>query len=251
MNLGYRLILPVVGFLILLVLSLGLNYILIKQYRHVYRELSRVTLDPLGRQQFAAAAPVVPAAGERLVLFYGDSRAAAWPAPETTAQFVFVNQGVNGQTAVQIAQRYPLDGAPLQPDVVVIQAGINDLRVIPALPGERDAIVAATEDNLRQVVAQARADEAVVVVTTIFPVQTPPWHERMFWSEEVMGAITAVNHTIRSLAAADVLVLDAYTLLADEQGALRDEYAADYLHINPNGYHELNKLLLSYLQTMS
>lgn len=252
MNLAYRWILPLAGLLILLVISLGFNYFLVKRYRHVYRELSRVTLDPLGLNQFQTDPDEEVRAGEgKVVLFYGDSRAAAWPSPETTGLFVFVNRGVNGQTAAQASLRYPLDGAPLRPDVVVLQAGINDLRVIPALPGERGAVVAATEASLRQLVDQARADSLVVVVTTIFPVQTPPWSERMFWSAEVMGAVTAVNHTIRSLAADDVLVLDAYALLADEQGALRDEYAADYLHINAAGYRELNKLLLAYLPELS
>ena len=252
MNLAYRWILPLAGLLILLVVSLGFNYFLVKRYRHAYREWSRVTLDPLGLNQFHTDPDQKGRAGEgKVVLFYGDSRAAAWPSPEAAGPFVFVNRGVNGQTAAQVNLRYPVDAAPLRPDVVVLQMGINDLRVIPAAGDGPTAVTAATEAHIRQTVAQAVADGATVVVTTIFPVQTPPWSERMFWSAEVMGAITAVNHTIRSLAADNVLVLDAYALLADEQNALRDEYAADYLHINAAGYRELNKLLLAYLLKLS
>ncbi|MCA9872903.1 MAG: hypothetical protein KC441_04595 [Anaerolineales bacterium] len=245
MNLAYRTILPLAGLIILLVFSLALNYFLVKRYRQAYREWSRVTLDPLALEQ----PPALPdnGANGRLVLFYGDSRAAAWPEPADSEGFVFVNGGVNGQTAVQMNLRYAAAAAPLQPDIVVVQVGINDLRVIPALPDQKEAIIAATADNIRQIVSQATAGGATVIVTTIFPVQTPPWTEQMFWSDEVRGGITAVNHAIQSLAGENVLVLDTYALLADEQGVLRSEFAADYLHINANGYYELNQLLRAYL----
>ncbi|MBK8988855.1 MAG: SGNH/GDSL hydrolase family protein [Chloroflexi bacterium] len=244
----YRVALPLVGLLLLLVVSLSLNVILVKRFRHVYRELSRVTLNPLGLDQFRAAADAGTEARDgRLVLFYGDSRAAAWPVPPEVGAFVFVNRGLDGQTAVQSNLRYETHAAPVQPDVVVVQVGINDLRVIPALPAEQAAIVAATTGNIRQIVAKAAADGAVVVLTTIFPVQTPPLLERMYWSAEVETAVQTVNDALRTLAADNVIILDAHALLADDNGALRDEYAADYLHLNAAGYHRLNEALTTLL----
>lgn len=251
MNLAYRSILLLAGLVILLAISLCCNYFLIKRYRHAYRELSRVTLDPLGLEQAQASAAAVRGPKEGpLVLFYGDSRAAAWPAPDA-ASFVFANLGVNGQTSAQAALRYQADAALLHPDVVVLQVGINDLRVIPAAGEGAQAVIAATEANIQDVVAQATAGGATVVLTTIFPVQNPPWQDRMFWSKEVMTAVTAVNHFIPSLAGENVLVWDTYTLLADDKGELQNKYAADYLHLNAAGYLQLNDLLLTFLAQLS
>ena len=248
MNLSYRVVLPLAGLLILLVISLSLNYFLVKRSRHLYRELSRVTLDPLGLERFGPESEAETMADQgKTVLFYGDSRAADWPVPPGAGAFVFVNRGLDGQTAVQTNLRYQAHVTPLRPDVVVVQVGINDLRVIPALPADQAAIVAATTDNIRQIVAQATADGAVVVLTTIFPVQTPPLLERMYWSAEVETAVQTVNESLRALAADNVIILDAYALLADAEGVLRDEYAADYFHLNTVGYRRLNEVLVTLL----
>lgn len=250
MNLWYRAILPVAGLIALLVISLGFNYYLVKRYRHAYRELSRVTLDPLGLNQFAPEPTAVPEAGDgKLMIFFGDSRAAAWPSPEVD-HAVFVHRGVNGQTSAQAALRYTVDTAPLRPDVVIVQVGINDLRVIPALGDDSTAVTAATAAtavNIRHIVEQAAAGGAIVVLTTIFPVQTPPWQERMFWSEAVLTAVTAVNQDIRAQATDRILVLDAYALLVNDNGELADAYAQDYLHLNAAGYRRLNDALRDVL----
>jgi len=252
MNLAYRSILLLAGLVILLAISLYCNYFLVKRYRHAYRELSRVTLDPLGLEQAQAETEAARGLKEGpLVLFYGDSRAAAWPAPDAAAPFVFVNLGVNGQTAAQAALRYQADAALLHPDVVVLQVGINDLRVIPAVGQGAQAVITATEANIQEIVAQATAGGATVVLTTIFPVQNPPWQDRMFWSKEVMTAVTAVNQFIPSLAGENVLVLDASILLADDKGELQNKYAADYLHLNAAGYLQLNDSLLTFLAQLS
>ena len=250
MNLWYRTILPVAGLIALLVISLGFNYFLVKRYRHAYRELSRVTLDPLGLNQFAPEPTAETEARDgKLVIFFGDSRAAAWPSPAVD-HAAFVNRGVNGQTSAQAALRYALDTAPLRPDVVVVQVGINDLRVIPALGDDSTAVTittATTAANIRHIVEQAAAGGATVVLTTIFPVQTPPWQERMFWSEEVLTAVTAVNQDIRAQATDRILVLDAYALLVNDNGELADAYAQDYLHLNAAGYRRLNDALRDVL----
>ena len=157
---------------------------------------------------------------------------------------------MNGQTSAQAALRYALDTAPLRPDVVVVQVGINDLRVIPALGDDSTAVTAATATtaaNIRHIVEQAAAGGAIVVLTTIFPVQTPPWQERMFWSEEVLTAVTAVNQDIRTQATDRILVLDAYALLVNDNGELADAYAQDYLHLNAAGYRRLNDALRDVL----
>lgn len=57
-----------------------------------------------------------------------------------------------------------------------------------------------------------------------------------------------VNTFIRSLASDDVLVMDAYTRLADENGSFLPQYGADYRHTNKAWYQVLNKYLAELIE---
>jgi lysophospholipase L1-like esterase len=248
MNVDFRMIL--VGFLlVLLLLSVGISCKLIKQNRHLTRDLARIRLTPLGLEHFDGLS--LPESEKNMdsttVLFFGDSRAAAWPTPEMDDSFTFVNRGIGGQSSAQAVLRFDAHVVPVQPDVVVVQVCVNDLRRIPVFPQEKEDIIQACQKNIKRIVEQSRSLKAVVLLTTIFPVQDPSLTEHMFWSDEVYDGIALVNAYIRSLEGDDVQVLDGYELLADENGRLRSQYAADYLHINEAGYHLLNKVLIDIL----
>jgi len=234
--------------LVLLLISMVANLYFVKRSRHFFREFSRVRLDPLGLQQIDTTADesLVAAPGQR-VIFFGDSRAAAWPSPDELETFTFINRGVNGHTAVQSNQRYRLHVAPLQPDIVIVQVGVNDLRSIPALATNKEQIIANCQESIQQIVTQARQSGATVILTTIFPLQTPSWEERFYWSDDVLGAVETVNAFILSLESEHVLVLDTFQLLANEQGLLSDKFAEDYMHVNESGYQILNQALLQTL----
>jgi lysophospholipase L1-like esterase len=79
-------------------------------------------------------------------------------------------------------------------------------------------------------------------VTTIFPIGDFPLERKMFWSPAIATAIDEVNAYLRSLAAPDVIVFDAYAILSNN-GQLRAEYAQDELHLNADGYAALNREL--------
>ena len=240
-----------------------LNYKLIKRNRYLTRELARIRLDPVGLDNFDDQ-PLLKGNEDMIkVLFFGDSRAAAWPNPEMDDSFVFFNRGIDGESSAQAALRFEAHVVPMQPDVVVVQVCVNDLWRIPVFPDEKEAIIEACQENLSQIVEKSQALGATVVVTTIFPVQDPPLPQRMFWSADVYDGIDAVNAFIRSLEGDNVLVLDAYALLVDENGhfdklsagsdkfrsgRLQSQYAADYLHINEAGYRVLNEALVEILK---
>jgi len=64
-------------------------------------------------------------------------------------------------------------------------------------------------------------------------------------------AVTTTNQFILSLAADNVLILDAYTLLADESGRLQPQFAMDELHLNQTGYAQLNIELSEILKQIN
>lgn len=231
----------------LLAASAALNVALFERGRMYYLQLNETRLSPLGLEAFPSE--LDGAIGDRRLVFYGDSRAALWPAPAVTGWTV-INRGIGAQTTAQVALRFDQHLAPLRPDVVVLQAGINDLKTLPLFPERRDAIIAACLANLRGLIAQTQELGAVVVVTTIFPVGQPPPERWIFWSDDIAQAVAAVNADLRALAGGRVLVLDAYALLAGADGLIRPQYSADELHLNAAGYESLNRALAELLQTV-
>jgi lysophospholipase L1-like esterase len=62
--------------------------------------------------------------------------------------------------------------------------------------------------------------------------------------------VNEVNAGIRSLAGPDVVVLDAFDILADQEGVIRAEFGRDLLHLTAAGYEALNEALVHTLETM-
>lgn len=224
------------------------TYQMSKQYEMFF---SANLLDPFNLGSYPPSVAV--ATGERLVVFFGDSRALEWPAPANTANWQFVNRGVDAQTSVQAAGRYTQHIATLQPHVVVVQVGVNDLRLIPLFPEQRSQIIRNAEQHIDQIVAQALASHATVVLSTIFPVGKPSLEQKLTGeSAEVITAVREVNQYIRSLANDRVKILEADRIVGDPTNSIvQVEYRKDFLHINAQGYSALNQELERILSTLN
>lgn len=243
MKRGFRRLI-LISFLLLLAGSLAANFWLYRRGSLYYRTLSRLRLDPLGLN----ALPVVEAnAAKRKIVFFGDSRAAGWPAPSGDGKEQFINRGIGGQTTAQIMGRFQAHITPLMPNVVILQMGINDLKTIPLFPGDKQKIIESCIQHLDEAVAAARKLGAAVIVSTIFPVGEVPLERRFFWSPAVGEGIFAVNAHIKRLNQEGVVIFDAAAILADGDGMLKKEYRQDFLHVNSAGYAALNHALASVL----
>ena len=226
--------------------SVTFNVVLYRRTLGDYRSLSEIQLDPYGLKRPGFPPDPAPVdAGEKVLVFFGDSRARQWPAPQAPGWRV-VNRGIGGQTTEQMRGRFDAHIAPLSPSVVVVQGGVNDVKAIPLFPHLRDEIVADCKANLRDLVRRARARGAVVVITTVFPTGPVPLERRAVWSADVERAVQEVNADLRTITTEGVIVLDAWKLLSTE-GRLRDEYAADTLHLTAQGYQVLNDELKKVL----
>ena len=231
-----------------LLVSVALNLILFAQSRQYYLQLNEIRLDPFGLSSYSPDTLHYTAKSDKaLVVLFGDSRAANWPPPDL-ARFEFVNRGIGAQTSAQALQRFDYHVRPLHPQVVLVQVGINDLKTIPLFPERKEAIIASCQNNIQHIVTQSVDDGAIVILTTIFPIGEVPLERQPFWSPDVAKAISEVNIFIRSLEAQNVIILDAYSILADENGTIQDEYAQDTLHLNTAGYAALNRYLLPILR---
>ncbi len=235
-------------FLVLaIVVSLIANVVLVLAAKRLYAARCAVELDPIGLATFGPGdAPVSTAS----VVLFGDSRAAHWTTPETIAGLPVFNRGVSGQTTAQVLARFDAHVLSLQPQVVIIEVGMNDLKSIPLFAAKADWIVDQCFRNIESMVSTVVARGASVVLVTIFPVGEVPLYRRPIYSGQVDAAIRTVNNRIRGLAGERVRVLDADTFFLGGDGRLRAGFGKDMLHLNPAGYRELNLRLVPMVTDM-
>ena len=233
-----------------LVFSIFLNLFLYSSLKRYYTLLYTVELDPLGLSYFQNEPDQsnIDETSSKVVLF-GDSRAAQWPNPHLE-EFTFVNRGIGNQTSAQVANRFNEHVKPIQPDIVVLQVGINDLKTIPLFPGREQKIISNCEANIEKIVQDSLETGSTVILTTIFPAGQIPLHRRLVWSNEISIAIEEVNHFIRNLEQDQVIIFDAAAILLDTNGQMRQEYGFDELHLNEAGYEALNLELVKILNSL-
>lgn len=234
-----------------LIASLAANWLLFNKAKQYYWQLNGTRLDPLGLTTYPTDATPNAGSGKTTVVFFGDSRVAEWPAPAGPPSFEFTNRGIGAQTTTQVQQRFDNHVEPLSPDILIIQVGINDLKTIPLFPQQKEEIIRNCRRNIQQIVAQSTASGTTVILTTIFPVGDVPLERRPFWSADIAAAVVETNRAIHQMQAENVIIFDAYALLASENGKLRLQYAIDELHLNEAGYDLLNQELTRLLQQVN
>ena len=178
-----------------------------------------------------------PAANEKRVVFMGDSITDFWG--RRYGKFFpgqpYINRGISGQVTPQMLLRFRQDVIALQPKVVVILAGTND---IGGSLGPVDAD--ATHANLMSMVDLARAHGIKVVLSSMTPVCdyiSPQTDKRP------MEKLKQMNEWLRDYAARSGSVyLDYWTAMLDERGMLRKELTWDGLHPNDAGYDLMGPL---------
>ena len=226
---------------VLLVASLSANLLLYKELKNTFIALYQTSLNPLGIDKYSDRENTTELP---TVVFFGDSRAYQWKKPDER-NFHFINRGISGQTSAQIRWRFQQHIVPLKPQIIVMQLGVNDLRMLPANSQTREDIVKNCQQNITQIIKEAERINAVVILTTIFPLGAGnvPLKYRPFWVsiDELQQSINEVNQYLKTLGDR-IILLDAYSLLLSKDPQ-KIEYYKDLLHLNRRGYELLNREL--------
>jgi lysophospholipase L1-like esterase len=191
----------------------------------------------LARYRAENAALRAPKAGEQRVVFIGDSITDGWGRGQ--GRFFpgqpYVNRGISGQTTPQMVLRFQQDVVQLQPTVVVILAGINDIAGNTG-PSSLDMI----EDNFRSMVAIAKAEHISVVLCSVLPADRFSWHAGI----QPAGLVRDLNKWLAEFAKAQGAVfVNYYPAMVNGVGGMREELAIDkYVHPNTAGYAVMEPL---------
>jgi lysophospholipase L1-like esterase len=128
--------------------------------------------------------------------------------------------------------RFRQDVIDLQPKVVVILAGTNDIAGNTG-PISNENI----EANLSSIAELARANKIPVVFSSILPVHNYTPESQEFFASRPRERILAVNRWLKDYCAANGLTyLDYFNATVDDKGLLKRDLAQDGLHPNKAGY---------------
>jgi lysophospholipase L1-like esterase len=179
-----------------------------------------------------------PAVGENRVVFMGDSITEGWhfDAPETGFPAKpYINRGISGQTTPQMLVRFRQDVIALQPKVVVILAGINDVA-----GNTGPMTLEQTEDNLASMADLAAANHIRVVLCSVLPAYDFPWSPGKTPAPKVL----ALNRWIKAYAAEHGHVyVDYHTAMKDSRDGLPATLSHDGVHPLAAGYALMKPLV--------
>ncbi|MDX1362930.1 MAG: SGNH/GDSL hydrolase family protein [Arenibacter latericius] len=178
-----------------------------------------------------------PTEDENRVVFMGNSITIGWlnTRPEFFEGKPYVNRGIGGQTTPQMLVRFRQDVIDLQPKVVVILAGTNDIAGNTG-PSSLEMIVS----NIKSMAQLAQANGIKVIISSVLPAFDYPWRPGLKPNEK----IPALNAMLKQYAENNgFLYLDYFSAMADDRNGLPKKYANDEVHPTSEGYSVMEPMI--------
>jgi lysophospholipase L1-like esterase len=200
---------------------------------------SRPVVDAAELERYASENAQIqpPKAGEERIVFMGDSITDFWG--RRYGRFFdgkpYINRGISAQTTPQMLPRFRQDVIALQPKLVVILAGTNDIgSSLGPVPPE------AMRNNLMSMCDLARANRIGVVLSSLLPVND---YFGRRTDRRPPEKLKELNAWIKDYDSKNRIVyLDYWQAMLDDQGLLRKELTSDGLHPNDAGYELMGGL---------
>ena len=173
------------------------------------------------------------------VVFMGNSITEGWVQmrPDFFDNRDYINRGIGGQTTPQMLLRFRQDVVDLNPKVVVILAGTNDIA------GNSGYIsLEAIISTIKSMAEIANANDIKVIISSILPAIDYPWKPGL----DPASKIITINKALKVFSEENNFIyLDYYAAMVDDKGGLKvPEYttANDLVHPNKAGYLVMEKL---------
>ena len=164
------------------------------------------------------------------VVFMGNSITEGWKRffPAEFPGKPYVNRGISGQTTPQMLIRFHQDVIALNPKVVVILAGTNDIA-----GNTGPSTIEMIEDNLAGMTDLARMHGIRVVLCSVLPVFDYPWRPGLEPAPKIVALNAWMKHYADSTGS---IYVDYHSAMRDEKNGMRAELATDGVHPNEAGY---------------
>lgn len=177
------------------------------------------------------------------VVFIGNSITEGWVKahPEFFKVNNFVGRGISGQTSYQILLRFREDVVALNPEIVVINAGTNDIAENNHFYNER-----RTLGNIISMAEIAGSNGIKVALSSVLPAARIHWNNKV---GDVAEKVKSLNEKIKAYAdEKGLLYIDYYSALIGENAAMKPEYSGDGIHPTPEGYDVMESVVKTLLK---
>lgn len=178
------------------------------------------------------------APGEKRVVFMGNSITEFWKTIDGelfTKNKSYIDRGISAQTTPQMLVRFRDDVINLNPSVVVILAGTNDIAGNTG-PTTLESIFG----NIVSMVELAKANNIKVILCSVLPVYEYSWSPGLEPAEKIMK----LNAMLQSYSKKNKNVyVDFHSALADERKGMKAEYSPDGVHPNLKCYKVMDDLV--------
>ena len=185
----------------------------------------------LGRYRAEDAALAPPSPGEKRVVFFGSSTTDNWGRKYDSVFFPgrpYINRGVGGQTTPQMLVRFQQDVVALKPAAVIFLGGSNDVA-----GNTGPSTLGMIEDNIRSMVAIAKANGIRMILASQQPTIEFPWSK----GSHPAPMLLALSAWEKAYAQAQGLgYVDYYSALAGPDGDFREGLSVDGVHPTAKGY---------------
>lgn len=168
-------------------------------------------------------------------VFMGNSITELWAQydPEFFAKNNFVGRGISGQTTAEMLVRFRQDVIALNPRVVVIMAGINDIALNNGYIAHENIL-----GNIVSMCELAKAHDIKVILCSVTPCLQFRWRKELQPAEP----IRELNKMIRAYAEENrIFYLDYHSALTTDEGGLPEKWTFDGCHLNLECYRAINE----------
>lgn len=172
------------------------------------------------------------------VVFMGNSITEGWVKedPEFFLKNNFAGRGISGQTTYQMLNRFREDVINLNPEIVVITAGTNDVA-----ENNHNYNEDITLGNIISMAELARINNINVVLTSVLPA------DHFYWNPGKQGVpekLISLNKRIREYAGSQNLTfVDYFNEMHNETFGMKEELSPDGVHPNLEGYKIMENLI--------
>ena len=183
---------------------------------------------------------------ENRVVFMGNSITEGWVfmRPEFFENRDYINRGIGGQTTPQMLLRFRPDVVDLNPKVVLILAGTNDIAGNTGYTS-LDTIIG----TIKSMAEIANANGIEVVISSILPAIEYLWKPGLNPAPKIIS----INKELKAYAKQNNFIyLDYFTAMVDDNDGLKvPDYTAadDLVHPNVAGYLVMEKLAEKAIET--
>lgn len=171
------------------------------------------------------------------VVFMGNSITEFWKTNDSSFfnDNHYIDRGISGQTTPQMLIRFRPDVIELNPNVVVILAGINDIAENTGPIPIKDIF-----GNIISMVELAESNRIKPILCSVLPVLDFYWHPGLAPVQKIIE----LNNLLKSYAEKhDIPYVDYYQAMVDENKGLNKLYSEDGVHPNLTGYKVMEPLV--------